>query len=309
MITGGSGFIGSHLAMAFIDDGHDVVVMDRKDRTKIPCTHARVDITDLDSVKSHMKDVEYVFHMAGEPSVEETMRKPVETSITNVIGTLNMLEASRYSNVKKFIFASSAAVYGDSGTPPVNEVRENLNPLSPYGLQKIQSEQWCDFFSDTYGLGTVSLRYFNVYGPPHRPKRKYSAVIPRFIDAIINDRKPVIYGDGLQSRDFIYIDDVIEANRLAMKSNITKGIFNIGSKRSTNINDLLYAIYSLLGKEVQCTYTISHEGDIRHSLGDITKAKTLLKFNPQYGLMSGLKKTIDWFIGESQNEKELEVTA
>jgi UDP-glucose 4-epimerase len=202
--------------------------------------------------------------------------------------------AARDSNIKKMVFASSAAVYGNNKSLPLSE-EATLNPLSPYAVNKVTGEMYCQVFTEAYGLPTVSLRYFNIFGPRQDPNSQYAAVIPNFINAILNNQRPIIYGDGEQSRDFIYVKHVAEANIKACESNVT-GVFNVALGKSTTINELVKIINEVIGKNIEPIYEESRPGDVKHSIADISEA-SLFGFNPQSDFKSELRKTVEWFNG------------
>ncbi len=281
LITGGRGFIGSHLSKELSKD-NIVKIFDIKDGK---------DIRKFDLLKRELKDVDYVFHLAALVSVEESMRKPIETVEININGGLNLLEASIRNNVKKIIFSSSSAVYGDLPGSPKKE-NAPLEPKSSYAISKIIFEKLLKLFFETQGLKTTSLRYFNVYGPGQDPNSQYAAVIPIFIKNALKNNDLTIYGDGNQ-RDFIFIKDVINANILAAESD-SCGVFNIGSGVETKINDLAKLIIELTNSKSKIKHVEKREGDVFQSLADITEAKKL-GFSPKYKLTDGLKESINWF--------------
>jgi UDP-glucose 4-epimerase len=281
LITGGEGFIGSNLAR-FLAKNNNIKIFDIK---------TGKDIRNLDLLKKELKDVDYVFHFAGLISVEESIRKPLEYIESNVVGSYNVLKAALDAGIKKVIFASSAAVYGDC---PENPKKENihLTPKIPYSILKLTTERIMEAFRNDR-LDTVSLRFFNVYGPGQKLNSSYSAVIPTFINNALKNENLVIFGDGKQTRDFIYIKDVINACILAAEKG--SGEFNIGSGMPTSINDLARLIIKLTNSKAKILYEKQREGDIIHSLADITKAKEILGFQPSYDIGPGLKETIEWF--------------
>lgn len=300
MVTGGAGFIGSHLARKLLETGHSVRVLDNLSTGRMKNIEGlkgrvetlRGDIRDLETVKKAVEGADYVFHQAAMVSVPRSIKSPVETADVNIGGTLNILSCSRDSDVKRVIFASSSSVYGDSPALPKREDME-LNPISPYALSKLAGEEWCGLFGRVYGLETVCLRYFNVYGPNQDLESEYAAVIPRFINSTLNNKPPVIYGDGNQTRDFTYVKDVVEANILAMKGR--PGIYNIGSGERVSINTLLKTISRIAGRSVKPRHEKPRPGDIEHSLADISLAGKGLGYRPKFGLEQGLGETIGWF--------------
>jgi UDP-glucose 4-epimerase len=297
-VTGGAGFIGSNLCQDLCKVC-DVVVIDdfstgkaeNLDALDVECLVGSV--TNLNFLRNIFEDVDFVFHQAAITSVQRSIENPIETNEVNIGGTLNVLTASRDCDVKKVIYASSAAVYGNN---PQTPKREDMipDPKSPYAASKITGEYYCRIFSELYGLKTVCLRYFNVYGPKQDPKSEYSAVIPKFITSIFCDQNPVIYGDGNQTRDFVFVKDVVKANVLAMKKDI-EGIFNVACGQKININEIADKITSILGTKLDPVYEKSRPGDVKESLADISLAMESLGYRPEYSLEDGLKETIEWY--------------
>ncbi|NWF93003.1 MAG: SDR family oxidoreductase [Syntrophaceae bacterium] len=305
LVTGGAGFIGSNLTEALLKQGHRVRVLDnfltgKKENLRFDHNYSSLeivegDIRDLAVCQKSMKGVEYVFHQAALPSVQRSVEDPLTSNSINVVGTLNILLAARDAGVKRLIYASSSSVYGDTPTLPKREEMPP-NPLSPYALQKYVGEQYCKLFFRLYGLETISLRYFNIFGPRQDPKSIYSAVIPRFIDALLEGRSPVIFGDGEQSRDFTYIENVVQANLLAMSANHLNGeAINIACGRRTSLNQLLEILKGITGSRVSATHQEPRKGDVRHSLADIEKGKQVLHYEPRVGIEAGLEKTVEYF--------------
>jgi len=302
VVTGGAGFIGSNLAeylsndnqVVVIDDlstGHMENIKDLIDDNKIDFIEGSV--TDLEILQKTFKNIDYVFHEAAIPSVPRSIKDPVKTSNVSINGTLNVLLAARDCGVKKVVYASSSSVYGDTPTLPKKE-EMNPNPLSPYAVSKLAAEYYCCVFTGIFHLPTVALRYFNVYGPRQDPSSEYAAVIPKFINKILNDSPPVVYGDGKQTRDFTFIDDVISANILAAESDAT-GIFNAAGGKRITINDLAKTIMTLCNKNLEIVYEEVRSGDIKHSLADNSKAKEQFGYIPRFDIKDGLKETIQWF--------------
>jgi UDP-glucose 4-epimerase len=302
VITGGSGFIGSNLArnlatknnVIVIDDlstGNINNIKDFIDSNKID--FIKGSITDLDLLQKTFKNIDFVFHEAAIPSVPRSIKDPLQSNFVNVNGTLNVLIAARDNNVKKVIYASSSSVYGDTPTLPKKE-KMKPRPLSPYAISKLTAEYYCQVFTRIYKLPTVSLRYFNVYGPRQNPLSEYAAVIPKFITNILNEKSPLIYGDGGQTRDFTYVDDVVKANILAAESDET-GIFNIAGGNRISIKNLAHHIMGLCKKKLDIEFTDPRQGDIKHSYADISKAKEKINYTPSYILSDGLKEVITWF--------------
>ena len=305
LVTGGAGFVGSNLSEALLTRGHWVRVLDNfstgKKENLAFCPSTRSleiidgDIRDVTLCQKAMKDIEVVFHHAALPSVQRSVEDPLTSDAVNAGGTLNILLAARDAGVKRLIYASSSSVYGDTPTLPKKE--EMLpDPLSPYALQKYIGERYGRLFFQLYGLETVSLRYFNIFGPKQDPTSVYSAVIPKFIDALIEGRPPIIFGDGEQSRDFTYIENVVQANLLAMSTEHLNGeAINIACGKRTSLNELLNILREILGSKVTPIYQEPRRGDVKHSLADIRKGKQFLNYEPRVEIETGLKKTVEYF--------------
>ncbi|MBU4221521.1 MAG: SDR family oxidoreductase [Euryarchaeota archaeon] len=301
LVTGGAGFIGSNLAEALAEE-NDVVILDDlstgklekiknlKKKNNVQFIKGR--ITDDRLLHKCFSDIDYVFHQAALPSVPRSIKDPQGSNEVNISGTLNVLIAARDCNVKKVVCASSSSVYGDTPSLPKMEDMP-VDPLSPYAVTKATGEFYCKVFHELYGLKTASLRYFNVFGPRQDPNSQYAAVIPKFINAIMNNEPPVIFGDGEQNRDFSYIKHVVDANILACGSDRT-GIFNIACGRRITINQLVDMINEILGKDIEPVYQEPRPGDIKHSLADISKARTF-GYEPESDFKEELRETIRWF--------------
>ena len=300
VVTGGAGFIGSHLTEELVKQGYQVTVIDDLSTGKPEnIKHLKNDIefikgsiTDLSLLKKHLKSVVYVFHMAAISSVPKSVANPMASHAVNNTGTLNVLQAAAQNRIRKFIFMSSASVYGDTVTLPVKEDMPP-KPKSPYAVDKLSAEYYCQAFQTVFQLPGVCLRCFNVYGPRQDPNSEYAAAIPKFIKLALEGKPLVIFGDGEQTRDFAYVNDVVNANILAAKSNAS-GVFNISSGVSITINELAGRIISLTGNKSKIVYDKPRPGDIIHSLADITKAGTF-SFKPEYGIEQGLAETIKYF--------------
>ena len=303
VVTGGAGFIGSHLVWSLCED-NEVTVIDNLSTGKIENISALIDegkirfvrgsVTDLKLLKRILKGVDFVFHEAAIPSVTRSVRDPLATNEAGITGTLTTLVASRDCGIEKFVFASSSSVYGGTPTLPKHEGMA-LNPKSPYALTKVTCENYCDLFSELYDLTTLSLRYFNVYGPRQDSGSQYGAVIPRFIAKALVGEDLVIFGDGNQTRDFTYVQDVVRANLLAAGSK-AKGNYNVASGKRTRIRDLASAIIDDYGGRARVKYESPRSGDIRHSLADIAKARKAFGYTPEYSMARGLKETLTWFV-------------
>ncbi|MGB2841500.1 MAG: SDR family oxidoreductase [Halobacteriota archaeon] len=304
IITGGAGFIGSNLAEELSKEkDNEIIIVDDLSTGKTEnlkkfnqnIKFVRGSITDLDLLKMIFEDVDYVFHQAAIPSVPRSIKDPIASNNANINGTLNVLVAAKDSSVKKVICASSSSVYGDTPELPKREDMR-ANPKSPYAVTKLVGEYYCKVFNEVYGLKTVSLRYFNVYGPRQDPYSDYAAVIPRFINMVSENKPPVIYGDGEQTRDFTFVKDVVRANIFAAKSD-AKGVYNIAYGNRISINELANMIMKLMGKNLKPVHDAPREGDVMHSLGDISRAKKGLGYEPRYSLEEGLRGTIEWVSG------------
>jgi nucleoside-diphosphate-sugar epimerase len=304
LVTGGAGFIGSHIASGLLKSGARVRVIDDLStgyRENIAEIGGDVDfvegsLADESVLRKAMEDVELVFHEAAIPSVPRSVENPRQTHIASVDSTFSLLLAARDNNVKRLVYAASSSAYGDQPTLP--KVESMLpDPLSPYAVAKLVGEYYCQVFTRVYGLETVSLRYFNVFGPRQDPSSQYSGVISRFISALLSGQRPVIYGDGEQSRDFTYIDNVVAANLKAAET--TKGVgqvINIANGERVTLNQLLDQLKQLTGMtDTQADYLEFRKGDVRDSLADISRARELLGFAPQVDLQTGLKLTMDWW--------------
>jgi UDP-glucose 4-epimerase len=253
------------------------------------------DLADLAVCKACVERVEYVLHQAAIPSVQRSVEDPISSHRANVTATLNMLVAARDAQVKRFVFASSSSVYGDSETLPKVETMPE-NPLSPYALTKLAGEKYSLVFHRIYGLPAVSLRYFNVFGPRQDPHSPYSAVISRFIEAALRGIRPIVYGDGEQSRDFTYVDNVVEANLLACLADGVGGmVFNVGTGQRHTLNGLLCSLSAIVGRQLQPEYSNARLADVRHSQAGIEKAQRFLGFEPRVSFQEGLERTVDWF--------------
>ena len=315
LITGGAGFIGSNLCEYFLSKGHQVTCLDNfatghrhnlKDFINHPdFSLIEGDIRNLSDCQKAVQGVDYVLHQAALGSVPRSIKDPITTNEVNVSGFLNMLVASRDAQVKRFVYAASSSTYGDSqGLPKVEEVIGK--PLSPYAITKYVNELYADIFSRTYGLETIGLRYFNVFGRKQDPKGAYAAVIPKFVLQLMQLESPVINGDGNYSRDFTYIDNVIQMNELAMTTqnpDAVNTVFNTAYGDRNTLNDLVgylkeyLSVYNPKIAEVAIEYGPNRAGDIPHSLASIEKAKTLLGYDPQFSLQEGLKEAVDWYWG------------
>lgn len=307
MVTGGAGFIGSHLVDRLLAEGFEVTVLDNfssgrmrnisrhKDLRKFHLVQG--DVRDVGVVKKVAEDVDAVFHEAALVDVALSMRNPLLFNDVNVLGTLNLLDAFLDSNVKRFIFASSAAVYGNS-KPAKKSENMRLAPISPYGVSKLAAENYIRVFNEIYGLETVSLRYFNVYGPRQGLASSYSGVITAFIGRLLNRQAPIIYGDGNQTRDFVHVDDVVSANMLALESKNAVGeMFNVASGTAITVYELARILRRITDAErLEPIFTEQRPGDVRHCSGDISKAGDLLGYYPKIKLEDGLPKLVKYHL-------------
>lgn len=306
LVTGGAGFIGSNLCEVLLDKGYKVRCLDDLSNGKQEnidlfidnsnSTFIKGDIRDLDTCMKACEDVDYVLHQAAWGSVPRSIEMPLLYEEINIKGTLNMLEAARQNNVKKFVYASSSSVYGDEPNLPKQEGREG-NLLSPYALTKIAGEEYAKLYAKLYGLDTYGLRYFNVFGRRQDPNGAYAAVIPKFIKQLLNDEQPTINGDGKQSRDFTYIENIIEANLKACKasSEVSGEVFNIAYGGREYLIDVYNSLCKALGKYIEPNFGPYRKGDIKHSNADITKAKEMLRYNPSWSFERGMEASIEWY--------------
>ncbi len=298
VVTGGLGFIGSHIAERLLQDNEVVIVDNGSTGKKENIKHFKDEIElvlgDINSVnlEETFEGCDYVLHQAALPSVPRSIKDPLNSNNANITGTLNVLLAARDSGVSRVVFASSSSVYGDTPKLPKVETMP-INPKSPYAVTKATGELYCQNFNSIFEVPTVCLRYFNVFGPRQDPNSQYAAVIPKFITAILNGQQPTIYGDGEQSRDFTFVENVVDANILACKSSET-GVFNIACGRRIILNELVTMINELLETDVSPKYVDPRPGDIKHSLADISKAKSL-GYNPKNDFKEELKETIEFF--------------
>lgn len=303
LITGGAGFIGSNIAHALVARGESVRILDDfstgrsrnlegiADRVEI----VRGDLRDPDAVATAVRGVEIVLHQAALNSNPRSIKEPGPTNAVNVGGTLNLLEASRRAGVRRVVYASSSSVYGESPALPKTEDLPLL-PKAPYGVSKLAAELYCRVFTQVYGLETVSLRYFNVFGPRQLPDSEYAAVIPRFLRRMLAGQRPIIYGDGEQSRDFTPVANVVEANLLAAEAVAGVGdAFNVGCGRVSTLNELVRWLNAELGTQLPPVYEPPRAGDIRHSYASIRHAERTLGYRPRMEVRDGLHDTVAWF--------------
>ncbi|NIO48481.1 MAG: NAD-dependent epimerase/dehydratase family protein [Candidatus Aminicenantes bacterium] len=303
LVTGGAGFIGSNIAEELVKRGYQVRIIDNfltGKRENISSFLDKIelvegDIRDYDACNRALEGVDFVLHQAALPSVPRSIEDPLLTAEINIKGTLNILLASREAKVKGFVFASSSSVYGDDPNLPKKESNVG-NPLSPYAISKLAGEKYCRVFSQIFGLYTVCLRYFNIFGPRQDPFSQYAAVIPNFITRMLKGKSPIIFGDGEQSRDFTYVSNVVEANILASKAKGVSGeVFNIACGERATVNSLASNLNEILKEEISPSYDEPRPGDVRHSFADISMARKLLKYEALVPFGKGLEETIRWY--------------
>jgi nucleoside-diphosphate-sugar epimerase len=303
LVTGGAGFIGSNIVEELLKRKHAVRVIDNFStgkRENLGEFNGTIDLVEGDIRSYHIirqavDGVDVVLHQAALPSVPRSVRDPITSNDVNTVGTLNVLHASKEAGVRRVIYASSSSVYGDTVELPKHEGMIP-NPLSPYAVTKLSGEEYCRVFSHLYGLETVSLRYFNVFGPRQDPTSQYSAVIPKFIMAMLRDEQPIIYGDGGQSRDFTYVSNVVEGNVLAATAHCDSGMaMNCACHTRITLNELVDEINSILGKNLRPIYREPRRGDIKHSFASIEKARQALGYTPTVDFKAGLEMTVQWY--------------
>ncbi|HVF86397.1 MAG TPA: SDR family oxidoreductase [Pyrinomonadaceae bacterium] len=306
LVTGGAGFVGSHIAATLAARGARVRVLDdlstghaeNLEEIDGEIDFARGSLTDGATLRRALEGVELIFHEAAIPSVPRSVENPRETHLACVEGTFSLLLAARNAGVRRLVYAASSSAYGDQPTLPKIETMRP-EPLSPYAVAKLVGEYYCQVWTRSYAFETVCLRYFNVFGPRQDPSSQYSGVISRFIDALMTDKRPVIYGDGEQSRDFTYVANVVEANMRAAET--TRGVgevINVANGQRITLNELLRTMKKITGKtDVEAEYRESRVGDVKHSLADITQARELLGYESKVNLEEGLRRTLDWWKG------------
>jgi nucleoside-diphosphate-sugar epimerase len=305
LITGGAGFIGSHVVEALIHAGNQVRVLDNfhtGKRRNLSAVGNKIeliegDIRDTSLSRQVMEKVEYVIHLAALHEVPRSVEQPAETHDVNVTGILNLLVAARDAGVKRLVYASSSAVYGDSPILPRSEDMTPLPTSSPYAVSKLAGEFYCQLFSHLYGLETVSLRFFNIFGPRQDSASDYAGVIPKFVTALLSDTPPTIYGDGEQSRDFTYVVDCVAAVLKACQTpNLSGEILNIGTGQQTTVNQLCALLQEILDRKIPPRFGPSQPGDIKYDYADIKKARRLLSYQPMWDIHKGLRETATWYL-------------
>jgi UDP-glucose 4-epimerase len=316
LVTGGGGFIGSHLAARLAELGHDIRILDnfasgqRSNMLALPDDVELIegDIQSYERAHNAVIGCDIVFHQAALPSVPRSVQDPLTSNATNITGTLNVLLAARDAGVRRVIFASSSSIYGSSPEMPKREDVLPL-PISPYAAAKLACEGYCRSFADVYGLETVALRYFNVFGPRQDPRSEYAAAVPKFINELLAGERPTVFGDGEQSRDFAYVENIVEANLLAMDAQGVAGqVFNVACGEAVTVNQLLEELRALLGTDIEADYVAARPGDVRHSLADISRARTALDYEPSVHLREGLRRTVDHFREEGLPVREMAPT-
>ncbi|BCW99714.1 MAG: GDP-mannose 4,6-dehydratase [Armatimonadota bacterium] len=303
LVTGGAGFIGSHLVEGLLRKGYQVTVADdlstgdlgNLEAVRDQIEFLQLDLADLEQARIAVRGVDAVLHEAAIPSVPRSVADPIGSNRANIDGTLNTLVAARDEGVKRFVYAASSSAYGQG--PELPKV-ESLppDPISPYAIGKLTGEFYCQAFYRLYGLPTICLRYFNVFGPRQDPNSEYAAVIPKFITRLLNGERPVIYGDGEQSRDFTYVDNVVHANLLALETERGFGeMMNAACGERFTLNELFRKLCEIIGAECEPVYEDERPGDVKHSHADISKARSLLGYEPMVSFEEGLRRTVDYF--------------
>ena len=307
LVTGGAGFIGSHITDRLVQDGHEVRVLDNLCTGKLANIQHNLDkiefmqesLTDLDAVRRAVDGVDYILHQGAIPSVPRSVADPIASNDAGISGTLNLLVAAKDAGVKRLVYASSSSVYGNSPTLPKHEKMET-NPLSPYALTKLAGEHYLRIFHSLYGIETVSLRYFNVFGPRQDPTNQYAAVIPKFVTLMMRGERPTIFGDGLQSRDFTYVANNVNANLLACEApGIAGEVFNIACGERYSLLGLVDSINRILGTSIEPILEAERPGDVKHSHAEISKARERMGFEPTVTFAEGLERLVQSMVNES----------
>jgi len=313
LVTGGAGFIGSHVVHELVRRGEVVRVLDNLATGRIEnlaevsdrITFSETDICDLSRISRHFTDAHYVIHLAALPSVARSIADPLTANAVNITGTLNVLLAAREAGVKRLVLAASAAAYGDNPTMPRVETL-TPDPLSPYALGKLAGEYYCRIFTRIYGLETVALRYFNIFGPRQNPDSPYSGVLSKFVAAYQKGDTPVIFGDGQQSRDFTYVDNVVDATLKACTAPAAAGkVINVGMGRSYTLNQTIALLNDIFDRQVRPKYDPPRKGDALHSLADISLARQALGYEPLVSFEEGMRRTVDWYRSEVAGKRDI----
>ena len=303
LVTGGAGFIGHNLIRALLDGGHTVRVLDNLStgkRENLSPFQDRIELIEGDLRSYHIvheavRNIDVVFHQGALPSVPRSVKDPITTNQVNVEGTLNLLDAAKDTGVRRLVYASSSSIYGENDRLPKQEDMMP-QPISPYAVAKLAGEKYCQVFTSTYGLETVCLRYFNVFGPGQDPQSEYSAVIPLFITAFLDGRQITIYGDGEQTRDFTYVDNVVHANLLAAEAKDAPGeVFNIACGDRISLNQMLDHLRTFTEMDVDVAHSASRPGDVKHSMADIESARKLLGYEPLVSVAEGLRRSVEYY--------------
>ncbi len=312
LVTGGAGFIGSHLVERLLADGHEVVVLDDfstgRPENLAPFEGGKLRVIEGDvrvpkQVEKAVTGVQFVLHQAALPSVQRSIEDPLAANAVNVEGTLNVLLAARAARVRRVVYASSSSVYGDTPTLPKVETMAPM-PMSPYAVSKLAGEHYCRAFVGTHGLETVCLRYFNVFGPRQLPDSEYAAVVPRFIAALLEKKRPMVFGDGKQTRDFTYVENVVEANLAACTAPKAPGeVVNVACGDRVTISGLAFMIGEIVGCTLEPKLKPARAGDVRHSLADVARAQEVLGYRVRVGLQEGLERTVEWFRGRAGRKR------
>jgi len=309
LVTGGAGFIGSHLAEALVGRGEEVRVVDnlstgkRVNLSRLPGVEfLEGDLVEIDVARHAVAGIDYVLHQAAIPSVPRSVKDPITSNRSNIDATLNVLVASRDAGVRRLVYAGSSSAYGDTPTLPKHEGMPP-RPLSPYALQKLVGEQYAEMFTRLYGFETVTIRYFNVFGPRQDPSSPYSGVISLFISALVDGRQPTIFGDGEQSRDFTYVANVVDGVLRACRTPGVAGrSINVATSRRVTLNQLFATLKELVGASVEPLYAEPRPGDVRHSQADISLARQALGYEPSVSFEEGLRLTLEWYRGQARGD-------
>jgi len=303
LVTGGAGFIGSRIVARLVEAGACVRVVDNLSTGDVNRLNSLLsnieflegDLADEEIANRAVTGIDYVLHQAAIPSVQRSIREPLRSNRSNVVATLNLLESCRIHGVARMVYAASSSVYGNTAVLPKQEDMP-ANPMSPYALQKFVGERYARMYYDFFGVETVCLRYFNVFGPGQDPRSEYSAVIPKFIDNLLTGATLTIFGDGEQSRDFTYVDNIVDANLSALKApNAAGQVCNVGCGARVSLNSLVSVLETIIGCKASVEYQPARLGDVRDSQADISRARTLLSYSPQIAIEDGLRRTVDWF--------------
>jgi len=304
LVTGAAGFIGSNITRRLLKDNCEVRGFDNFSTGKRENLEGfegkgnfeliEGDLRNPDEIRKALKKVDVVLHQAAVPSVQRSVENPIFVNDSNVNGTLNLLVAAKEKGVNKVVYASSSSIYGFNEKLPKREDMP-VEPISPYALSKYTGERYCRIFSEIYDLPTICLRYFNVFGPYQDPNSEYSAAIPKFINLMLENEQPIIFGDGKQSRDFTYVENVVEANILAANSDVMGEVINIACGERVSINEVVQILSTILNKDIKPVYKETRVGEVKHSLADINKAKNKIGYEPKFRFAEGLRKTVEWF--------------